>query len=620
MSREASLVELVEDASDRFADRPALIGVDGTALTYAMLTRTIRALGRDLRERGVGREDRVALVLPAGVPAATALVGASAFCSCAPFNPGYGVREFEAFFEDHRPKALIAARRESAAARLAAGRFGVPVWDWAVRADSHDRSCRLSGPSPYAPSADGQGQSLDVGLTLYTSGTTSRPKLVPLSQANLSASARNIAEWLRLGPRDRCLNVMPLFHIHGLVAGVLASLAAGASVVCTPGFSAVDFFRWLDDCAPTWYTAVPTMHQAVLARYAELGDRSRAPRLRFVRSSSAPLAPDVMAALESVFQAPVVEAYGMTEATHQMASNPLPPSRRKAGSVGLPAGAEVAILDEARHQPVPQGDVGEVAVRGPGVTAGYVDSPQANADAFAGGWFRTGDQGYLDPDGYLVLTGRLKELINRGGEKVAPREIDEALLAHPAVSQAVAFAIPDPDYGESVGAAVVLRAGWSVEEYELQRHVAGRLAAFKVPCRIVIAGDVPKGPTGKLQRRGLAAAFGLTVEGRSSAEGTHADPAIERDIAAAWCDVLDRTDVPAGARFIGLGGDSLAAARLVNRLRARFGVELSLADALAASTVREQAVVVRRALDQSSSDTRSRSYRGLPPAMTRVER
>jgi acyl carrier protein len=219
-----------------------------------------------------------------------------------------------------------------------------------------------------------------------------------------------------------------------------------------------------------------------------------------------------------------------------------------------------------------------------------------------------------------VLTGRLKELINRGGEKIAPREIDEALLAHPAVSQAVAFAIPDPDYGESVGAAVVVRAGSSVEEYELQRHVAERLAAFKVPCRIVIAGDIPKGPTGKLQRRNLAAAFGLTVEGRSSAEGTHGDPAIERGIAAAWCDVLDRTDVPAGARFIGLGGDSLAAARLVNRLRARFGVELSLADALAASTVREQAVVVRRALNQSSSDTRSRGYRGLPPAMTRVER
>jgi acyl-CoA synthetase (AMP-forming)/AMP-acid ligase II len=347
-----------------------------------------------------------------------------------------------------------------------------------------------------------------VALVLHTSGTTSRPKLVPLTHRNVCASAHHIAATLELSPMDRCLNVMPLFHIHGLMAAVLASLEAGGSVFCTPGFSALKFFSWLQEADPTWYTAVPTMHQAILAR-AERNPRIlAAARLRFVRSSSSSLPPRVMAELEKTFRAPVIEAYGMTEAAHQMASNPLPPRPRKPGTVGVAAGPEVAVMDE-EGRILPAGSPGEVVIRGPNVTPGYQANPGANATSFTHGWFRTGDQGVLDPDGYLTITGRLKEIINRGGEKISPREVDEVLLDHPAVQQAVAFAVPHPTLGEEVAAAVVLRDGARATEEELRAFASGRLAPFKVPRTLLFLEEIPKGPTGKLQRIGLAAKLGL---------------------------------------------------------------------------------------------------------------
>jgi acyl-CoA synthetase (AMP-forming)/AMP-acid ligase II len=345
-------------------------------------------------------------------------------------------------------------------------------------------------------------------MVLHTSGTTSRPKIVPLTQANLCASARHIARTLQFAPRDCGLNIMPLFHIHGLIAGVLAPLAAGSQVFCTPGFNALKFFAWMDEAKPTWYTAVPTMHQAILTRASKNADVIARHPLRFVRSSSSSMPPQVIRELEETFHAPLIEAYGMTEATHQMASNPLPPAVRKPGSVGLPAGPEIAIMAEDGRL-LPRGEVGEIVIRGPNVTAGYERNPKANAEAFTDGWFRTGDQGLMDGDGYLSLTGRLKEIINRGGEKVSPREVDEILMDHPAVAQVVCFAMPHPKLGEEVAAAVVLREGAAVTERELQEFVARRAADFKVPKKILFMPEIPKGATGKLQRIGLAAKLGL---------------------------------------------------------------------------------------------------------------
>jgi acyl-CoA synthetase (AMP-forming)/AMP-acid ligase II len=349
----------------------------------------------------------------------------------------------------------------------------------------------------------------DVALVLHTSGTTARPKIVPLSHANLTASAANIGRTLALGSDDVCLNVMPLFHIHGLVAAVLASLAAGGCVVCTPGLSGFRFFTWLREVRPTWYTAVPTMHQSLLQVAPRFKDVIAEGRLRFIRSSSASLPPAVMDELEQTFGVPVIEAYGMTEAAHQMASNPLPPSPRFAGSVGIAAGPEIAIMD-ADGVLLPPGSVGEVVIRGPNVTAGYDNNPVANAAAFHKGWFRTGDEGVLDAGGYLRLTGRLKEIINRAGEKIAPIEVDNILMEHPGVQQVVTFAMPSRLFGEDVAAAVVSREGAAADAEDLRTFVAQRLAPFKVPRTIVFLSEIPKGPTGKIQRIGLAERLGVT--------------------------------------------------------------------------------------------------------------
>ncbi|NDG49802.1 MAG: AMP-dependent synthetase, partial [Rhodospirillales bacterium] len=339
-------------------------------------------------------------------------------------------------------------------------------------------------------------------------GTTSRPKIVPLTQRNLCASARHIGKALALTADDTCLNIMPLFHIHGLIAATLSSLVAGGQVVATPGFNALRFFGWLDSEKPSWYTAVPTMHQAILERAKRNQEIISRARLRLIRSSSASLPPQVMTELEAVFGCPVLESYGMTEATHQMTSNPLPPRPRKPGSVGVAAGPEVAIMDE-EGLILPQGALGEVVIRGPNVTQGYENNPDANLKGFAAGWFRTGDQGSLDEEGYLRITGRLKEIINRGGEKVSPLEVDEVLMDHPAVQQVVTFAVPHAKLGEEVGAAVVLREGMACAENELRDFARQKLADFKVPRHVVFLAEIPKGATGKLQRIGLAAKLGL---------------------------------------------------------------------------------------------------------------
>jgi acyl-CoA synthetase (AMP-forming)/AMP-acid ligase II len=362
-----------------------------------------------------------------------------------------------------------------------------------------DRSDLLGGP------ADPD----DVALVLHTSGTTSRPKIVPLLQRNICASSGNIGTTLRLTSDDRCMNVMPLFHIHGLMAPVLSSLRAGASVHCTPGFNALRFFAWMDEVRPTWYSAVPTMHQAILSRAPRNHHVIAATPLRLIRSSSSSLPPQVMKQVEETFGVPLVEAYAMTEASHQMTCNPLPPGVRKPGSVGIAAGPEVAIMD-AEGRLLEPGQVGEIVIRGPNVTSGYENNPEANATAFTDGWFRTGDQGVMDADGYVSLTGRLKEIINRGGEKISPKEVDLVILDHPAVHQVVTFALPHPKLGEEVAAAVVLAEGQEASPAEIREYAAGRLADFKVPRKVLILDEIPKGPTGKLRRIGLAEQLGLT--------------------------------------------------------------------------------------------------------------
>jgi len=505
----------------------------------------------------------------------TAFLGISACCACAPLNPAYRSGEFDFFLEDVDARALVIQAGLDSPVRQLAHQRGITVIDL----DTDGHALRVEGPGVSGGDLQDAPCDDDTALVLHTSGTTARPKIVPLSHRNLVASAENIAATLALGPVDRCLNVMPLFHIHGIVGAALASLSAGASVACAPGFHPARFFAWLEELEPTWYTAVPTIHQAILARIREDPGLAGLAHLRFVRSSSAALPPAVLAELEEVFGAPAIEAYGMTEAAHQMASNPLPPGVRKPGSVGIASGPQIAVLDGA-GDPVAAGVVGETAVRGPTVFSGYEANPAANEAAFTGGWFRTGDEGAFDDDGYLFLRGRLKEIINRGGEKISPLEVDNALLRHPAVAEAVSFGFPHVQLGEDIAAAVVLRPRASVSETDLQVFAASILADFKVPRLIRFVPEIPKGPTGKLRRIGLAEALGIEEgdQERPDPSASFEPPRTEREreLVALFEDVLGQDRIGRDDSFFECGGDSILAAELVTRLR---GSGLAAADA-----------------------------------------
>lgn len=559
-----SLPDMLEHNTRRFGSRPAILGDGGVALNHAELHERVAAALASLRAFGIGRGDRVAIALPQGADMVVAFLAVAAGATAAPLNPAYTKNDFLFHLRDLPARALIVPLGGGAAARAAAEELGVPIVD--LEGSAKEGCFSLSGAKQGPPAAPVFAQEDDVALVLHTSGTTARPKRVPLSHGNLCASARNIAATLGLGETDISLAVMPLFHIHGLVASVLAALGAGGSCGCPGAFDAGAFPRWLKTWRPTWFSAVPTMHQALLD--VALDSPNGSGSLRFIRSSSAALAPSLMKAMERAFGVPVVESYGMTEAAHQMASNPLPPGVRKPGSVGLAAGPRFAILDEA-GVPLQTGCIGEVAIMGANVMRGYEENPEANADAFcAAGWFRTGDQGFIDGDGYLFLTGRLKELINRGGEKIAPREIDEALLAHRAVRQAVAFAVPHSTLGEDIAAAVVLCEGASCSEAELRAFLLERLSAFKVPSRVIFVDEVPKGATGKVQRIGMAdrLAHSLRVEYEAPASE------METRAAATICEVLGLKNVGRADNFFALGGDSLRAMQVL----ARLGQELSL--------------------------------------------
>ena len=496
---------------DHGADSAPAIGAPGRAwLSHGELRALARRTVDALNGMGIGRGDRVALVVPNGPEAASSFVTIACGATTAPLNPGYKLDEFLFYLGDVGARALVIPAGVDSAARAAADQRGIPVVELVADPNGPAGAFTLQPPDGMAgvPGQGGEAGAEDSALILHTSGTTSRPKIVPLRHVNVTASAHNIAATLALGPDDVCMNIMPLFHIHGLIAATLASLASGGAVCCTPGFNGFRFYSWFEQARPTWYTAVPTMHQTILELAPRHKPAIEAGRLRFVRSSSASLPPQVMTAMEATFGVPVIESYGMTEAAHQMASNPLPPRPRFPGCVGIAAGPEIAIMDESGAL-LPSGGLGEVVIRGRNVTAGYENNPSANAAAFTGGWFRTGDQGVIDAQGYLRLTGRLKELINRGGEKFSPLEVDEVLMDHPAVAQCLTFAVPHAKLGEEVGVAIVLRPGQTVKDTDLRSFCETRLAQFKVPRRIVFVDEIPKGATGKLQRIGLAQKLGL---------------------------------------------------------------------------------------------------------------
>jgi acyl-CoA synthetase (AMP-forming)/AMP-acid ligase II len=505
MTAPATILRLL--AAGVSGERPA-IGSPGREPLYgkgliAQIEMTVAALNGF----GIGRNQRVAIVLPNGPAMATAFLGVAACATAAPLNPDYKAAEFAFYLDDLGASALIVEEGStSPAIEVASGR-GIPIFTLRV-GNCAGEFILIGMPVEVRADALGEADVTDTALVLHTSGTTSRPKMVPLSQRNVTASAQAVAGTLALTESDRALNIMPLFHIHGLVAGLLAPISAGGFVSCTNGFNALRFFAWMDEVQPSWYTAVPTMHQAILLRAPHNRSIIERHPLRFVRSSSSSMPTQVIKELESTFHAPLIESYGMTEAAHQMASNPLPPAVRKVGTVGRAAGPDLAIMNEAGVLLV-AGTTGEIVIRGSSVTTGYEANPEANATAFTDGWFRTGDIGVIDEEGYLTINGRIKEIINRGGEKISPRELDEILMSHPAVAQAVTFAIPHDRLGEDIGSAIVLRENASVTPREIRDFVGAQVAEYKRPNKVIILDEIPKGPTGKIQRIGLAQKLGL---------------------------------------------------------------------------------------------------------------
>lgn len=484
---------------------PALMAPDRPTLTYGQLRQQIVKLAAQLNRLGIGRGDRISIAMPNGPEMILTYLAAATCGTAAPLNPKYKQEEFAFYCEDTGSAALIVLG-DGIEAAIAAVTPDMIVLRATPQADGTLALEKIGGIDR-AAKPEALAQTDDVAMILHTSGTTSRPKRVPIRHRNLAASARNIIGTYDLTAIDRALCIMPLFHVHGIVASMLSTLASGGTVICPTGFNAMEFWRLLMEFQPTWYSAVPTMHQLLLARADRNREAIAASPLRFIRSSSSSLPPVVLEQLEAAFHTVVLEAYSMTEASHQMTSNPMPPQIRKPGSVGVGFGVEVGVMDEAGNL-LAGGELGEVVVKGANVVDGYENNPDANAKAFTNGWFRTGDQGKIDADGYLCLTGRLKELINRGGEKISPLEVDNVLLRHPAIAEVLTFAVPHKTLGEDIHAALVLNDR-SVSEKELKAYCSEHLAEFKVPRQFHRLEALPRGATGKLQRLNMATLLNL---------------------------------------------------------------------------------------------------------------
>lgn len=491
-----NILDLVK--SQEGGNRVALIMPGRPALTYHALDEGVLRLAETLNRLGIGRGDRVAIVMENGTEMVLTFLAVSTVAVAVPLNPKYKEEEFTFYFDDTQTTALITLSG-SAPLALAAARPNMTIIEakWGTSGSLEFEAIRGARPARSTELANED----DVAMILHTSGTTSRPKRVPIRHRNMMASAKNIISTYQLRESDTSLCMMPLFHIHGIMASMFSTLASGGTVICPRGFNGLEFWEWVKNYKPTWYSAVPTMHQMLLARAEKNRDIIEKNPFRFIRSSSSSLLPVVLERIEEAFHAPVLEAYSMTEATHQMASNPLPPHTHKAGTVGYGFGVELGIMNDCGEFLGADG-VGEIVVRGPNVIDGYENNPEANAASFVNGWFRTGDQGKIDASGYLSLTGRIKELINRGGEKISPVEVDDVLLRHPAVAEAISFAAPSKTYGEEVHAAIVLKS--EVSHHELRKHCTDFLSDFKIPAKFHFLEEIPRGATGKLQRLSMA--------------------------------------------------------------------------------------------------------------------
>ncbi|WP_454650566.1 amino acid adenylation domain-containing protein [Bradyrhizobium liaoningense] len=585
----AHISGLLEFYARRTPAAPALLAPGRPVLTYRALGDRTQDLIGSLRGLGIAPADRIAVALPRGADSALALIAVASAAVCIPVSPDLTADELQRYFSELKLAALVTRADMNSASRDVARALDIAVIDFVPGPEDDLGGCAFIGPSVGPASTNGPSRGDDDSFILLTSGTAARPKMVPLTHRNVCLSAYNAGHVLSLTSRDRLLNVLPLFHAHGLISGLLTALAAGSSVICTEGFDSSSFFGWMRELQPTWYTAVPTIHRALLTAAEANPDHARSSSLRVVRSASASLAPAILRGLEATFGVPVLETYGMTEAASQIAANPF--ELRKVGSVGRAAGPEIAIMDETGRT-LASGARGEIMLRGPNMSRGYYNDEAATQAAFRNGWFRTGDLGYLDADGYLFIVGRIKDVINRGGQKISPLEVEEILLGHPAVLEAGVFAVPHPKLGENVAAVVVLRPNSEATSDQLRQFARKRLAAYKVPSLIRSVAALPKGASGKVKRSALA---GLIAAVDSRDETRPPRNAMETQLAEIWAGLLELPQLGADQDVFALGADSLAVTQMRSRLRERFNVEFSFEDIFDCTTVAALAARVETA-------------------------
>ncbi|MDI1292739.1 MAG: non-ribosomal peptide synthetase [Methylobacter sp.] len=608
-----SLIQLFSYWASCAPNKEAIIAPARLPLTYKNLLTLSQHIREQLNLLGLGSGSRIASILPNSPEAAVAFLAVSSCASFAPLNPICTDAELERYLSDLKPNALIILSNSNSATRiLIAQRLNIPVIKLIPELSQGAGSFSLRGDTGLPAMNSGFASAADIALMLYTSGSTAKAKLVPILQQAICQTCINVAEFIELTEQDCCLNALPLFHVHGLISGVLLPLAAGGCCVCISEFQAETFVAYLQAYDPTWYPASPTVHRMILEQIKKTPGFHRNPSLRFIRSGSAPLAVSLINELENILGVPVIEPYGMTEVVH-ISSNPMPPGIRKQGSVGISYGhCKISVIDD-RGQNVLSMTEGEVAVQGPTVIGAYIDNDAANRDSFCAQGFRTGDLGYLDEDGYLFITGRIKEIINRGGEKISPYEVDQVLLAHPAIKEAVTFPVAHATLGENVAAAVVLTEKNQVEAEALRHYIRQKLAEFKVPYRIVISDHLPKGPTGKVQRHKMATYFAAQLSAQESRFNQNELPATElqEKLLTMWRELLNIESIGIHANFLALGGNSLLAMQFIAQVNTQFQVDFPLQLLFEAATVAELSAHLDALLKQTNSQI-SLAIKALP--------
>ncbi len=563
-------IDLIAGYKQKTPNAAAILAPQKQPITYERLFRHLVKTASSLQQLGITHTDRVALVMNNGPEMATAFLAIGSVAVCVPMNSHSSLSEFKTYLSEVKAKALVMAYGLSTEATTAAMELGIEIITVKCEGDEAGIFDIINAPSKCQKAVE-YSKPEDVALILFTSGTTGKPKIVPLTHSNIYSCTKNIVSSLLLSSKDRCLNVMPLFHSGGLVMSLLSTLFAGGSIICTNGLVASQFFGWLSELSPTWYSAVPTTHQVVLQQWEHMGQPAVVHSLRFIRCGSAALPPLLAQKIESALRVPIIEGYGSSEAVSQIAVNPLPPGRRRLGSAGKPAGCKVEIMDEFGNL-LPAGVSGEIVIQGASVFAGYENDAAANVKSFHNGWFRTGDQGYFDNDGYLYIKGRFKEIINCGGAKISPREIEEVLLQHPAVKEVVAFAIEHLSLGEVVAVAIVTQGEKKISENALQRYASKHLIYYKVPHKVLFVDNIPKEATGKINRLSMAEKLGITINTANS--GTVKSPtcdALEHKLMDIWRKILKKSDIGIHESFFTIGGDSLTATFLSVQIEELFG-------------------------------------------------